>query len=131
VVRRLAQVLTLAIAVAPILMLTLFDPPDWLPFLPEPVVDTVDFAVLEMAANVVLFVPLGLVLGFWWPRQRRVVWSAVALSVTIELLQLRLEDRVSDPVDVVTNSLGALLGHFTSSRFRSTKLGDAQPGGHP
>ncbi|MEX2563361.1 MAG: VanZ family protein [Nitriliruptoraceae bacterium] len=118
--RRGTQVLTLAVAVAPIVMLTLFDPPDWLPFLPDPVVDTVDFAVLEMAANVALFVPLGLVLGFWWPHHRRVVWSAVALSVTIELLQLRLEDRVSDPVDVVANSLGAWLGYFTSSRLRRT-----------
>ena len=67
---------------------------------------------VEFLANVAMFVPIGvlflLVLG------RRQWWLAtligVALTVTIEVSQLGIPGRVSDPRDVLANSLGALVG---------------------
>lgn len=99
----------------PIVALTLFDPADWLPWVPDPLADAVGFTLLEMLANIALFVPLGIVLGAWWPRRGAVVLVGVALSVTIEVIQLGLDDRVSDPVDVAMNSLGTI-GGFVAVR---------------
>ncbi|MEX0953142.1 MAG: VanZ family protein [Nitriliruptoraceae bacterium] len=99
-----------------IVSLTLFDPPQWLWFIPEPVVDTVGFRPLEMLLNIALFVPLGLGLGAWWPSRPRLLWGAIVLSVGIELAQLTLPDRHTDPVDVLTNGVGALLG-FAVARW--------------
>ncbi|WP_310529098.1 VanZ family protein, partial [Nocardioides sp.] len=72
-----------------------------------------DWALPEhygLLLNVLLFVPLGVGLALlttwpWW----RVALVAGAMSSVIELIQLVLP-RYADPVDVVTNTLGALLG---------------------
>jgi len=72
----------------------------------------VDYDVAEFSANVLLFVPMGvlfvLLLGAWrW-------WLAVAIGVAatlvIEFVQLFLPERVSDPRDLLANTLGTLLG---------------------
>ena len=72
----------------------------------------VDYAVAEFSANVLLFVPMGLlftlVLGRWrW-------WLAVAIGVvatlTIEFVQLFLPARFSTASDLIANTLGTLLG---------------------
>ncbi len=65
--------------------------------------------------NVLLFVPLGAGLAFltawpWW----RVALTAAAASTLIEVLQLVLP-RDPDPMDVVTNTLGALVGALAVS----------------
>ncbi|WP_133176438.1 VanZ family protein [Nocardioides currus] len=72
-----------------------------------------DWALPEhygLLLNVLLFVPLGvglaLVTGWrWW----QVCLAAAAASTALELLQLVLP-RDADPVDVLTNTLGAAVG---------------------
>lgn len=67
---------------------------------------------VEFAANVLMFLPIGvfflLLLG------RRQSWLAAivgaALSAAIEFVQLFLPERVSDPRDLAANSAGAVLG---------------------
>lgn len=72
----------------------------------------VDYAVAEFSANVLLFVPMGvlftLLLGRWrW-------WVALAIggaaTLTIEFVQLFLPARFSDPRDLLANTLGTLAG---------------------
>lgn len=125
----LAKVLTVGASIAFIAAFTLFDPPDWLPWIPAPVVETLGFRPLEMLLNVALFVPLGVSLGWWWPTRPLVIGAAVAVSVTVELLQLGMPDRVSDPVDVLTNSIGAVLGFAVAAVVRARRRGDRTPGG--
>lgn len=72
----------------------------------------VDYDVAEFTANILLFVPMGvlftLLLGVWrW-------WVAVAIGVFatlfIEFTQRFLPARVSDPRDLLANTLGTLIG---------------------
>ena len=73
----------------------------------------VTFSVLERSANVVLFMPLGLLLLATLGHRR---WAAafaigVTYSVFIEACQaLFLSGRVADPIDVVMNGLGTAWG---------------------
>lgn len=66
---------------------------------------------IEFVANVALFVPLGLLLRLGLPRATWLGAAVIggAVSVAIEALQV-LGPRVSDPRDVVANSVGALTG---------------------
>ena len=71
---------------------------------------------IEFVANILLFVPLGLMLRFALPRA---TWLGAfllggAISVAIEVLQV-WTPRVSDPRDLVANSLGALIGALTAA----------------
>ena len=66
---------------------------------------------VEFVANILLFVPLGLLLRLALPR---VTWLGAvllggAVSVVVEVLQMATT-RISDPRDVVANTLGALGG---------------------
>jgi hypothetical protein len=67
---------------------------------------------VERAANVLLFVPAGLLLCYLLPRTSRwLVWLiCVAASIGVEAAQLLLPRRDASSVDVVTNSTGAALG---------------------
>ena len=71
-----------------------------------------DFPTVEFLANVAMFVPLGLFLvlllgrGRWW----LAILFGFALTMAIELVQQVLPSRVSDPRDLVANSIGATLG---------------------
>jgi glycopeptide antibiotics resistance protein len=76
---------------------------------------------VEFAANVALFVPLGLLLRLALPRA---TWLGAALlgaaiSVVVEVLQV-LGPRVSDPRDVVANSIGALAGALLAATVAGT-----------
>lgn len=71
------------------------------------------YGALEFGANILLFVPLGVLLGLQLPG--RAAWVAViagaAASVAIELLQAALlPERVATPSDVVANTIGAATG---------------------
>lgn len=70
-------------------------------------------ALIELLANVVLFVPFGLTLKLRFPALSlgRVAAISFALSFVIETLQLLLASgRVANVTDVLTNTLGGVLG---------------------
>ena len=83
---------------------------------------------VERAANVLLFVPAGLLLCYVLPRtSRRLVWLiCVAVSVGVEAAQFPLAERDATPVDVVTNATGAALG--VAGHALLTWLFAARPG---
>jgi len=73
----------------------------------------IDYGVVEAAANVLLFVPFGLLAGLLLPRRRRwlAVAAAVLLSAGIELAQSGLlPERFGTVQDVLANTAGAVLG---------------------
>jgi glycopeptide antibiotics resistance protein len=73
----------------------------------------VSYDLIEGSANVVLFLPSGLLLGLLGGRGKLLLLFAacVAASLAIELGQaVFLPDRFASPVDVGTNSLGAAIG---------------------
>jgi hypothetical protein len=74
----------------------------------------VTLANVEFAANILMFVPIGLM--FVLLLGRRLWWLAIvfsiALTVGIETLQLFIDGRVSDPRDLVSNTIGAVAGVF-------------------
>jgi glycopeptide antibiotics resistance protein len=72
----------------------------------------ITYASVEGAANVAMFVPVGMFLVLLLGRSRW--WLAIALGVglsaLIEAAQVFLPTRVSDVRDLVHNGLGALVG---------------------
>ncbi|WP_343925466.1 VanZ family protein [Rhodoglobus aureus] len=70
------------------------------------------FNDLEFVANIALFVPLGLF--FVLLVGKRQWWLALALAIGltagIEWVQQFIPSRVSDPRDILSNSLGAAIG---------------------
>lgn len=70
------------------------------------------FASVEAVANVVMFVPFGVLVGLllglrrWWA----VVLLGAATSVVIETVQRVVPERYSTVQDVVMNTLGAAVG---------------------
>jgi glycopeptide antibiotics resistance protein len=74
--------------------------------------ESVRLGTVERAANVLLFVPFGLLLCLALPRvPRLLVWAGCAsVSFAVELYQWGLPDRDASPVDIATNSLGAAIG---------------------
>lgn len=72
-----------------------------------------DYKFVEAAANVVLFVPVGFVSRLAFPEKRCWQIGAFGLLVSscIELGQLLfLHDRFASPLDIVTNTSGAVIG---------------------
>ena len=66
----------------------------------------------EMAFNVALFVPVGLLAALliarrWWPLA---LLAGLGFTTLIELVQVPEPDRISDPRDLVMNTGGAVLG---------------------
>ena len=98
------------------------------------------FLTLEFLANIVLFVPFGLLVPLAIGSVRAgTLWLTVlagfALTVVIEWVQGLFEGRVSDPRDVVANSLGTVLGVlllvlFTSRRRASIERRVRTPDAH-
>jgi glycopeptide antibiotics resistance protein len=73
----------------------------------------INYAFVEAAANVVLFVPLGAVAALAFPNKRW--WQAAAFGLLVsgcmELGQeLFLHDRFASPSDIVTNTAGSVIG---------------------
>ncbi len=70
------------------------------------------YNMVEFIANALMFLPIGLF--FLLLFGRRLWWLAMllgaGLSCAIEFAQLFLPDRVSDPRDLLANSVGAVLG---------------------
>lgn len=73
----------------------------------------VTFARLEVAANVAMVVPAGLLAALSWPRTTWQTWTASGFlaALAVELVQgLALPEREASASDVVANTLGVLLG---------------------
>ena len=72
------------------------------------------YVVLEILANVAMFVPFGVLawLAFARPRWWLVVLFGFATTVTIELVQATMPTRYSTVSDVIANTLGAAIGVF-------------------
>lgn len=92
--------------------------PEWL----------VNYSTVEFTANVMMFVPMGLI--FVWHLPTRKWWlsplAGLACSAAIELIQgLFLPDRVSDVRDLASNTLGALLGALFGLLVRGKATADA------
>lgn len=70
------------------------------------------YSHVEFAANILMFLPIGLFLvlllgrRFWWAA----VLISVAMTGAIETAQRFIPGRVSDARDIVSNSLGAVIG---------------------
>ncbi|MGV8883937.1 MAG: VanZ family protein [Rhodoglobus sp.] len=77
---------------------------------------------LEFSANIAMFIPLGFLVALLLPQ--KVWWLALllcpGLSVAIELIQgAVLDARVSSALDVLANSLGALIGILVAVAIRA------------
>ncbi len=69
------------------------------------------YGEIEFAANIVYFMPLGLLAAWWLRRPGLALLVGLAVSVMIEAGQLLLlPDRVPSVRDLVANTLGALTG---------------------
>ncbi|MDQ0726294.1 VanZ family protein [Microbacterium sp. W4I20] len=75
--------------------------------------------VLEYLANVALFVPIGALLLFAWPRLRlwQVVLIGALLSGLIETVQGLMPSRYPTISDVMANTLGTLIGGAIIAAF--------------
>ena len=89
----------------------------------QPVVVTLSWLVdpADVAANVLLFLPLGFLFRMTLrspegARHARVVHTACLTSAAFETLQLFLPGRFASPVDVISNTLGAGLGSLLHAR---------------
>ena len=85
-----------------------------------PVTAWITAEVLEFCANIVLFVPAGVLAACWLPPRAR--WAAIpvglALSGIIESIQaIWLVERIPDVRDLVANTLGAAIGFVILRRI--------------
>ena len=81
-------------------------------FLHDLGVEWLTFDVVQFAANVVLFIPIGLLVALILPRRWRwlVAPGVLAVSAAIEGVQALLPNRHADLGDVIANTAGGLVG---------------------
>lgn len=84
------------------------------------------YTLFDSILNFLAYLPLGLLLCLALRAQLRPVWSIVlatsggiALSLTMEYTQMYLPSRVSSNIDVLTNSMGALVGALLAVQIHS------------
>ncbi len=70
-----------------------------------------DLSSSDLLRNLILFAPLGAALSHVGYSATRCVALALLLSAGIETLQLWIPGRFASPLDLLTNALGAALGH--------------------
>lgn len=83
----------------------------------------------DMVTNVLAYAPLGVLLARWW-RKRGVSLGTIAiptligacLSFSMEFSQQFLPSRVAGLDDILTNTLGTLLGAFTAGVMKGDSL---------
>jgi VanZ family protein len=98
-------------------------------------------AAINLVGNIVLFLPFGLLSSVAMEHRKRAAWARIllvfgaglALSATVEMVQLWLPTRSTSLTDVVLNGSGALLGAtFAAVRpYRRSKSPVAAPGNAP
>jgi len=74
--------------------------------------DWITYQRLEFLANVGMFIPVGMFFLLLFGRRMwfAAVFAGVAMTFSIEFVQIFLPDRVSDVSDIISNSLGTLIG---------------------
>ena len=93
-----------------------------------------DYEIIEFSANIVLFVPVGLLVVLLAGTRHHSIGTLIGtmvgtlFSCTIELGQLLfLPERFATVNDVIANSLGALLGTLIAAVVLRVTLGPAHP----
>lgn len=90
------------------------------------------YGLVELIANIAVFVPFGFFLGEWlsssnrtgsWRRVGLVTLAAFGLSLCIECLQLVLHVGFFEVTDLVMNMVGGVLGAWISVGFRKVMRG--------
>jgi glycopeptide antibiotics resistance protein len=80
----------------------------------DPYRDTLVPGIIAAAANFILFIPLGFLVGVRWrlfDRWSTVLVLAATFSLVIEIIQFGLGGHDSSLDDVLLNTLGAMFGH--------------------
>ncbi|MCP3760954.1 VanZ family protein [Domibacillus sp. A3M-37] len=78
----------------------------------------------NLAGNVLLFVPLGLLLPFWFHRCRRffsVTGAAAGLSLFYEVVQLLFGFGSFDVDDLLLNTIGGMIGYGLFFLFKKRR----------
>ena len=96
----------------------------------EAIRNGVDTMIPETVMNVVVFIPIGLMMGLvfksanWW----KVLMAGMGMSVSIELLQLLFKKGCCETDDVIHNAIGCALGYglymlvgFVVNRIRTSR----------
>lgn len=80
---------------------------------------------IEFAANILLFVPLGLLLAMILPRTRYLVIPlSIVTTVTVESIQaIALDLRTPSVMDIVANTTGACIGLVLAAFIESLRRG--------
>ncbi|HEY6609186.1 MAG TPA: VanZ family protein [Candidatus Limnocylindria bacterium] len=80
--------------------------------------ESLRFAIVELAANIVLFVPLGMALRWRFPSLgvMRIALGALAISLVVEVLQgVTGFGRSVSTTDLITNTLGGVVGALAAA----------------
>ena len=83
-----------------------WDEVEWIPF-------THYFGPFDLVANVILFVPFGLAIGWGSTTPRRALWAlalGLGCSLAVEFAQVYSHNRSATVADLITNTAGAWLG---------------------
>lgn len=72
---------------------------------------------IEFAANVVMFLPLGFLLTLLFRHPWYGTVLAIVLSAGVEVAQIVIPDRQASLRDVISNSIGAVIGAFLAWLF--------------
>jgi glycopeptide antibiotics resistance protein len=93
----------------------------------------ITFNLLEFVANMLLFLPFGVFFvllfgrGRWW----LAILLGIALTVGIEFAQQFIPNRVSDVRDVVSNSIGTVIGTMFALLVTASKARRLRRAGLP
>lgn len=71
----------------------------------------IGYEAIEFTANILFFIPLGLLVRTWTKRSWVAILTGMCMSISIELIQeLVLPQRFSSVLDILANTLGAIIG---------------------
>ena len=82
--------------------------------------------LLNLAGNVVVFIPFGFLIPSMWPKNDKrhpigLIFLTVLFSVSIEILQYLTAVGSADVDDVILNALGGFIGYLLYSLWRKIR----------
>ena len=86
--------------------------------------DSMRDLLLNVAGNIFLFIPTGILLPILYRKLNtfvKVTVTGVLLSLCFELLQLPFFDRVTDIDDLILNTVGVIIGYMICSGIKRTR----------